>query len=142
MPVNLPIAVHAFLERKDQILLLKRYNTGHNDNKWSVPAGRLESGESISQAVVREVKEEVGLSIEVDSLSRPLIMHHKDERGERIYAFFMIEKWLGKEVNMEPDKCSEINWFNRKDIPENLVPHVKKALFDIEKGQTYTEYGF
>ena len=85
--VNLPIAVHVFLFRENSILLMKRANTGFKDGFWSVPAGRLNSDETIRQAMVREVKEEVGASVDIESLSKPIIMHHKDYRGERLYFF-------------------------------------------------------
>lgn len=43
------------------MLLLKRANTGHLDGFWSVPAGRLDGGESITAGAVREAYEEVGV---------------------------------------------------------------------------------
>lgn len=141
MPANLPIAVHAFI-RGGKILLIERVNTGFNDNKWSVPAGRLEVGESITQAVAREVKEEVGLSIDSTNLKTPLIMNHRDSRGERLYVFFTIDKWNGEIKNMEPEKCNEVRWYDEDKLPENLIEHIKYSLEARDKGLTYIEYGF
>ena len=142
MRINLPVAVHIFVENGNQVLLLKRANTGFNDGKWSVPAGRLEMGESISQAAIRELMEEVGISASMEDLSVPLFMNHKDERGERIYVFFTVKKWLGVEKNMEIEKCSEIKWFDKTDLPEDLIDHVEIAFEAIAKGKSYIEYGF
>lgn len=142
MHINLPIAVHVFVTKGDQILLIKRVNTGFNDNKWSVPAGRLEEGESITQAAIREVKEEVGLSIKNSNLGLPLIMHYKNLKGEKIYVFFKVNKWSGNIKNMELDKCSEVKWFSKKNLPKALMKHIEYSLFTMEKGLPYVEYGF
>lgn len=139
---NLPIAVHVFLINGDKILLLHRENTGFNDDKWSVPAGRLEEGESLTLGAVREAQEEVGVEIMMGDLEKKLIMHHHDNRGERIYAFFLCKKWKNEVRNMEEDKCREIDWFDIKKLPENTIDHIKLALESILKGETYLEFGF
>ena len=42
MRSRFPVAVHLFFLRDDQILLLRRFNTGYEDGKYSVVAGHLE----------------------------------------------------------------------------------------------------
>lgn len=139
---NLPVAVHIFLLKEKKVLLMERANTGFNDGKWSVPAGRLDSNESIRQGAAREAKEEVGVSVDVEDLSEPLVMHHKDERGERIYFFFIGRKWEGELENCEPEKCSRLEWFDIEKLPETLIPHVRVALNEMMNGETYIEFGF
>jgi ADP-ribose pyrophosphatase YjhB (NUDIX family) len=78
------------LQRAQEVFLLKRFNTGFKDNLWSLPAGRVNKGESLAQAATREVKEETGVSINLKNLSKPLIMHYCDERGEKIYVFLFV----------------------------------------------------
>lgn len=138
----LPVACHVFLQRQNKILLMKRANTGFQDGAWSIPAGRLGEHEPISIGTVREAFEEVGTIIEPGSLGLPLIMHHHDERGERLYAFFLCTKWTGELVNKEPGKCSEIAWFAPSEFPDTLIPHVKKAWDNLVVGIKYDEYGF
>lgn len=140
---NLPIALHVFLiNDQDEVLLLKRVNTGHLDGFWSVPAGRLQAGESATMGAIREAQEEVGVVIHKTDLSNPLIMHHKDERGERIYFFFIARQWEHEPKNMEPDSCGEIHWFPINQLPEDMVPHVRASLENILQGVTYDEFGF
>ena len=52
----------------DRLLMVKR---GHEPNKglWTVPGGRVERGESLEDAVKREIREETGLSVEVGKLA-------------------------------------------------------------------------
>ena len=49
------------------VLLSRRYQTGWHDGEYSVPAGHVEAGETVTQAALREAREEVGLE-----LSRPI----------------------------------------------------------------------
>lgn len=140
--IGLPIAVHIFLLKENKVLLMERANTGFLDGMWSVPAGRLEANESIREGAMREAKEEVGVLINAAHLSKPLVMHHKDERGERIYFFFVAPEWEGEPVNCEPDKCSRLEWFSLQSLPEHIVPHIKTALDGIANGETYMEFGF
>ncbi|MFC1615422.1 NUDIX domain-containing protein [Patescibacteria group bacterium] len=81
----LPIAVHIFLIKDEKVFLMQRAGTGFKDGQWSVPAGRLDVGESVKRAVAREAKEEINAEVDIKNISTPLVMHHKDERGERLY---------------------------------------------------------
>ncbi|TDF93738.1 NUDIX domain-containing protein [Paenibacillus piri] len=47
------------------VLLLKRQNTGFEDGKWSVDAGRMDGGEEVKAAAIREAKEEAGVDIDL-----------------------------------------------------------------------------
>ena len=142
MHANLPVAVHVFLRRGSQALLVQRAHTGFRDGEWSVPAGRLDIGESVRQTAARETAEEVGVLINIEDLGEPLVMNHRDERGERLYFFFTCSTWRGEPRNMEPKKCNAINWFDVKNLPPNTVDHVKDALTKIKNGAGYMEYGF
>jgi 8-oxo-dGTP pyrophosphatase MutT (NUDIX family) len=51
------------LVRGDQVLLAQRQGTGYADGAWNLPSGKLEDGETISQAAVREGLEEIGVRI-------------------------------------------------------------------------------
>lgn len=139
---NLPVAVHAILIKNSQVLLLHRKNTGFNDDKWSIPAGRLEEAESITQGMIREIKEEVGLEIDLADLGSPLVMNHHDERGERLYVFFISKKWSGIEINCEPNKCDKIAWFGFDNLPVNLLAHIRVAIEASLRGESYIEFGF
>jgi hypothetical protein len=69
-------------------------------------------------------------------------MHHKNDKGERLYFFFLIRMWQNEPINMEPDKCSEIGWHPVSQLPTDMIEHVRIALTDIQEGKTYVEFGF
>ena len=62
------VAVGAFVFDGDRVLLIER---GHppGEGLWTVPGGRQEPGETLAQAVAREVREETGLVVEVGPLA-------------------------------------------------------------------------
>ncbi|BCU67042.1 DNA mismatch repair protein MutT [Sulfolobales archaeon HS-7] len=67
--MNIPlVAVGGIILREDKILLIKR---GHEPNKgmWAVPGGKVKFGESIEQAVKREVSEETNLNVKIEKLA-------------------------------------------------------------------------
>lgn len=138
----LPVACHVFFLKDDKIFLMKRANTGFNDGKWSVPAGRLDQGESLRQAAIREAKEEVGAVIKESDLDKFLMMSHKDSRGERLYSFFTCSRWENKLENLEPESCSEVRWFSMDEMPVEIIEHVKFALDRILSGECYAEFGY
>ncbi len=63
------VAVGAFIfDRDDRVLLIERAKDP-GKGLWTVPGGRLERGETLAQAVAREVREETGLMVEVGALA-------------------------------------------------------------------------
>ena len=60
------VRITGVLIENDEILLVKQKLS--DKRNWSLPGGRLECGETISQGIVREMKEETGLDVEIDKL--------------------------------------------------------------------------
>jgi len=63
MRSRFPVAVHLFFLRDEQILLLRRFNTGYEDGNYSVVAGHVDAGETVTQAAIREATEKPGCMI-------------------------------------------------------------------------------
>ena len=138
----IPIAVHIFLIKNKSVFLLKRKNTGFKDNMWSVPAGRVENDESLTNAVQREAKEETGVQIKIKDLSEPLFIYYHNKKGGRLYVFFSCNKWKGIPHNNEPAKSSETKWFPNNQLPKNLVNHVRVSIKSFLCGKRFIEFGF
>ena len=145
-------ASYVVLLKENKILLIRRFNTGYMDGFYSLPAGHVEKGETFTQCVVREAKEEVGVDLKLDGLKLAHIMH-RDSRAdypqgvaegvnERIDAFFTAENWSGEIENKESDKCDNLSWFDLNNLPENVIPYVRHALDCINKKIFYSEFGW
>lgn len=134
--------VHLLLLNSDgQLLFGCRQNTGFEDGAWHVPSGHLEAGESVIQALIREAKEEVGVSIAPEHVEFAHIMHNASSGGRAAF-FFTVNQWDGTPENREPHKCSELAWFSFDTLPAHMIDYCRVALEHINAGQAFSVYGW
>ncbi len=139
MRAKFPVTVHLLFFRGDQILLLRRFNTGYADGQYSVPAGHLDGGETVMAAAAREAEEETGLRLDMNDLTFSSVMHRM-EGDERVDFFVHVHRWQGDPVNTEPNKCDDLRWVNVNQLPDNLIPYVKKAIQNHQSGIIFDEF--
>lgn len=129
------------LDMSGQALFGRRQNTGFEDNAYHLPAGHLEAGESVIQALIREAKEEVGVTIAPEQVEFVHIMHNSSSGGRAAF-FFAVRRWDGIPRNGEPEKCSELAWFPLNALPDHLIDYCRMALRCIAAGETFSVYGW
>jgi 8-oxo-dGTP diphosphatase len=135
------VAVHLFLLRGDEVLLLRRQNTGYEDGSYSVIAGHLDGGETATAAMAREAAEEARIGVTPADLKFVHVMHRREAGAdERIDVFFTATTWEGEPAIGEPEKCSELRWARLDALPGNVVPYVRAALAHYGEGRTYSEF--
>jgi len=133
---------HLILMKGNKILLLKRFNTGYEDGKYSVVAGHLDGGETFMQCIIREAREEADIEIKPEDLEIIHVIHRKVPNEERIDLFIRAKKWKGKPRIMEPHKCDDLRWFEINSLPDNVIPYVRRAIKNIQKKVFYSEHGW
>jgi len=141
---NVP-ASYLTLFKDHKVLLLRRFNTGYEDGNYSMIAGHVDPGETFTQCIIREAKEEAGIDLKSENLKVVHVMHRNsqsDEYNERIDVFFIAEEWNGEIVNKEPHKCDDLSWFDLDNIPENTIPYIKQTLNKIKNKEFYSEFGW
>lgn len=138
------VASFLVLMRGDKVLLLKRFNTGYHDGDYSLIAGHVDAGETFTDAIIREAREEAGIEVKPAYLKVAHVMHRKSDfdKSERVDVYFLARKWEGEITNIEPGKCSELKWFAVNKLPSNMVGAVRKAVTDIVNEIPYSEYGW
>ena len=128
------VGVGAIMLRRDRILMAQR---GKEPLKgwWSLPGGAVEIGESLKDAVCREVREETGLEIEplgvLEIFER--IMH--DDAGAAEYHYVLIDyvcRVKGGKLFPGDDVCA-VDWVKRADldklqITEGTLGVIEKAF--------------
>ena len=139
MRARFPVTVHLFFFRENQILLLRRFNTGFRDGEYSVPAGHLDGGETVLRAAIREGKEEVGVDIEETDMTFSSVLHRIEDE-ERVDFFVQVHQWQGEPFNAEPDKCDDLRWVDITALPANIIPYVNQALMNHLNGIPFDEY--
>lgn len=99
--------VVAVIERDRKILLVKR-NTEPFNRYWALPGGHIDFGETAEEAVMREVKEETGLTF------RPKFLGYRDEIYPDINWYGEVLIFYGEaegEENIDGKEITDIKWF-------------------------------
>lgn len=133
-------ASYVLLKRGNEVLMHLRKNSGYMDGFYSLVAGHLEECEGATQCIIREAKEEAGVTIHRDKIKLAHTLYKPLQSGERIDFFYVCEEWDGEITNCECDKCEELKFFPMDNLPENTVPYVKKAIEKIAKNEHFSEY--
>jgi len=131
------VGVGAVVVRGDRALIVRR---GHEPRKgeWSLPGGLLDLGESLSEAVRREVKEETGLEVQLGPIIETFDRVHRDPDGRIRYHFvivdFVCEAPLG---DAEAGSDAEaVAWVNAAELDTYGVNAHAAAV--IRKGLEYS----
>ncbi len=130
------------LIKDEKILLQRRYQTGHEDGNYGVPAGHLDGNETVREGCVREMKEEIGIEIDPEDLTMVHVMHRKKPKDERFDFYLTASSYKGEVENCEPHKCDDLRWFPLDDLPENTIGYVCQAIDCYRSGEFYSEYGW
>jgi 8-oxo-dGTP diphosphatase len=139
------LATHVILLRNPHVLFARRYNTGYADGCWSLPAGHVEAGESVTAASVREIHEETGVIVAPQELSVVHVQQRAPLINNASYVnfFFVTSRWDGEPVIQEPHKCDRLLWQDvSQRLPENTVDYVRAAFDHITVTSRYSEYGW
>ncbi|MFF0493638.1 NUDIX domain-containing protein [Nocardia sp. NPDC004068] len=133
--------VHLLLRRGNEVLFGQRQNTGFEDGAWHLPSGHLEAGESVIDALIREAEEEIGVTIAPADVQFSHIMHNSSSGG-RMAFFFTVRSWQGEPTNLEPDKCSALEWFAADALPDHMIGYCRQAMQHIAKSTPFSIYGW
>ena len=110
---------------KDEVLLQQRArNAKYLNGYWDFPSGHGERGEDLRVTAIRELKEEVGLEGKPEDLRLVHIDQYFVE-VDYLNFVFALDKWSGAPKICEPDKCSDVGWFDIGRLPERCVNGVR-----------------
>jgi 8-oxo-dGTP diphosphatase len=137
------IDVMIILERDGHLLLAERANTGYADGLLNLPSGKVDPGENVVDAIVREAREEIGVRLDPGALRIVHVMHMRNPEGQtRVGWFFATAHWDGEPVNAEPHKCGGISWHPADQLPENTVPYNAYGIAHSLKGEPFSVHGW
>jgi 8-oxo-dGTP diphosphatase len=119
------VAVSALLFDEHRVLLARRRDI----DWWNLPGGGMELGETVEEAVKREVLEETGLEVEVGQL---VGVYSKPQKREVVLTF-LCQKVGGKLT--ETEESQECRYFALNDLPVNTLPKHRQRIQDALLGQ-------
>lgn len=128
--------------KDNKVLMMLRQNK-FDTNLYSLPGGCLEHGETVVDGAIREIKEEVDLDVEAQDLEVVSAMHRITPWDWHSTEFVLVCKtFSGQPKIMEHDKCSDLQWFELKNLPENISLYAKQAINNYINNESFTEINF
>ena len=122
-------AAGGFIEKDNEILFI------HRQGIWDLPKGKLEKGETIKNAAIRECEEECGikqLSITKQlSSSFHLYKYKKGFALKQSYWFYMKSDYSKKLTPQIEEDIDEVKWFSKHEIETIIINHTYYTIRDV-----------
>jgi 8-oxo-dGTP pyrophosphatase MutT (NUDIX family) len=130
MPIMLPSVAAVILNSEGRLLLQQK-----QDESWSLPAGMIEPGESPTQAIIREVKEETGLCVVVERVIGIFggegfdFTYPNGDQVEYMVILFKCNNIIGHECSELENETLRLEWFSKFSLPQLSLPYPIECLF-------------
>jgi len=114
---NFSLGVGGVVWHNNQVLLVKRANNP-GKGMWTIPGGYVDQGESIGEAIMREIQEETGIK------AKPLsIIALRDRPAEKhdTYIIFLMQ-FIGGNLQAQPEEVSDLGFFTLKQCHSLTLP--------------------
>lgn len=129
--------VGGVLRKNDRVLMcLRSRKREHYPGLWDIPGGRVEVDETFEQALVRELKEELGVDARVTAAT----LLNIEKAGNVEFHVFAVDQWEGEIRNAAPDKHDELKWVSLLDLSHLPLAHprYRNLLGSAIVGSTFT----
>jgi 8-oxo-dGTP diphosphatase len=129
------VGVGAVVVDHDRLLLVRR-GRGPAQGEWSIPGGKVEHGETLAEAVTRELREETGL----EGVCGPLLgwAERIDDDGHYVILDFEVTL-VGDDQPVAGDDAAEATWVELHDVAElHLVEGLAELLHEHGIIATFT----
>ncbi|QRK04850.1 NUDIX domain-containing protein [Archangium violaceum] len=123
------IGVGAFIldgERR-RLLLVRRRRMPEADH-WGLPGGKVDFGETVEAAVIREIAEELGVEIVIDELLCIVDQIDRAAGTHWVAPVYRADIVRGEPSNREPAALSAVGWFTLDSLPQPLTLSTRTAL--------------
>ena len=132
MPILLVAAV-ALVDADGRVLLSRRPEGKSLNGLWEFPGGKVEAGERPELALIRELKEELGLDITESCLAPLTFASHAYENFHLLMPLYVCRRWKGTPQPLEGQALAWVKPLNLRDYPMPpadlpLIPHIIDAL--------------
>jgi len=131
----------AVIIRDGAVLISKRAKSAHQGGLWEFPGGKVESGETVQEALYREIKEELGINVRY---SRPFIklVHHYPDISV-ILETLMVTQFNGIEYQLQQSnqvgsEGQAVKWIALAELDDYSFPEANHAILNaLNLSDTY-----
>lgn len=136
-------AVNVFVVNGSKVLLGRRANTGWSDGLLCPFGGHIEKVESPTNAIIREIEEELGVKVKTEDIEFGCIAARNTGVAEYTSYEFIIRDKEYEFYNAEPHKCSELVWANLDNLPEDLIDDFRIIIQQsVINNERFIEIGY
>lgn len=126
-------------DSEGRVLLQRRQGT----NLWcgflALPAGHVDEGENAYDALVREAKEELGITVRVEDIVDTFVVNRRNKTLKPYYdVYFELSGYEGIIDIKEPDKCSALVWGDINNLPDDMIEFERIAIEENLKGNKFS----
>jgi ADP-ribose pyrophosphatase YjhB (NUDIX family) len=137
--MNRPVAAAiAVMMRAGEVLLVQRRNPP-DAGLWGFPGGRIEPGETIPEAALRELREETGVRGGPIGIMEPFDVFHRDAGGELLAHFILLPvrcRWISGDPEAAGDAL-DAAWFDIDSL-ESRKAALSRRVIDLARRATGT----
>ena len=122
---RLHVAVGVICNTQGMVLISQRHADSHQGGLWEFPGGKVEAGESVEQALARELHEELGISI---GRVRPLMDIHHDYSDKAVHLdVWLVEDFSGRASAREGQPLC---WVTPEDLRDYTFPAANTPIVE------------
>jgi len=135
------IVVCALIERDGKLFVAKRADTKASwPGRYEIVGGHVDPGESLEEALRRELREEIGVEVEIGRIVDAFTYHSGDENVFKVEICYLCHLPKGIEPTLNPEDHSEARWITEEELPltekEDEETEAIRKAFNILKGET------
>jgi 8-oxo-dGTP diphosphatase len=123
------------LDEQDRILLVKRAKNQDEGGMWSLPGGTLESTETTTQALEREMLEEIGCRLATYTFFQTRVT--QQDENMVVETDYFVGRIIGT-VKLDLDELSDFAWFVPTNLPNALAYGQLDVLQDYLRSRKLT----
>ena len=122
------VAACALIDTDNRVLLARRPEGKKMAGLWEFPGGKLQPGETPEQALIRELREELGIDVAKNCLAAFAFASHDYERFHLLMPLYLCRRWTGIPTGVEGQALA---WVSPNRLADYDMPPADKPLIPL-----------
>jgi 8-oxo-dGTP diphosphatase len=123
------VAAAALFDSRGRVLICQRPMDKQLGGLWEFPGGKVEPHETPEQALLRELKEELDLTVEPDALDPFAFASHAYPDFHLLMPLYVVTRWTG-EPKLDPEAAQALKWVRPHELPAHPMPPADVVLVE------------